>query len=86
MLRYVSQTPLNLELDRSHKIRIGFGPGLRPDVWQSWLDRFGPTHFAELYGSSEGIIGLYNIDPDDTGIICRFTPYLQERFNSRKKC
>jgi len=83
MLRYVSLTPPNPEQDRAHKIRNGFGPGLRPDVWNTWLERFGKIHFGELYGSSEGIVGLYNIDPDDTGIICRFTPLVQERYNSR---
>ena len=33
--------------------------------------------------SSEGIVGLYNIDPDDSGIICRFTPTLQDLTQSR---
>ena len=79
MLRYINLTNPNYEIDKNHKIRNGFGPGLRPDVWESLLDRFGKIHFAELYGSSEGVVGLYNIDPDDVGFICRFSPLLQER-------
>ena len=78
-----SLTKPNPDIDQNHKIRNGFGPGLRPDVWKNWLERFGRIHFGELYGSSEGIVGLYNLDPEDVGIICRFTPMVQDRLQSR---
>ena len=35
------------------------------------------------FRSSEGIVGLYNIDPEDVGTICRFTPTLQDLTQSR---
>ena len=59
-MRFVSKTEIN-EFDKNHKIKNAFGPGLRPDIWKNMIDRFGNIHFAELYGSSEGIVGLYNI-------------------------
>ena len=54
MLRYISLSPQNTEVEKLHKIKNGFGPGLRPDVWEKLMKRFGNIHFAELYGSSEG--------------------------------
>ena len=60
MMRFVSKTEPS-ELDKTHKIKNAFGPGLRPDIWKNMIDRFGHIHYAELYGSSEGIVGLYNI-------------------------
>ena len=60
MMRFVANTP-ETEFDKSHKIKSAFGPGLRPDIWNRMHEKYGNIHFAELYGSSEGIVGLYNI-------------------------
>ena len=60
MMRFVANTP-ETNYDKSHKIKSAFGPGLRPDIWNRMHEKYGNIHFAELYGSSEGIVGLYNI-------------------------
>ena len=49
MMRYVSKTPADVS-DSKNQVKSAFGPGLRPDIWRTMVDRFGPIHFAELYG------------------------------------
>ena len=49
MMRYVSKTPADVS-DNKNQVKSAFGPGLRPDIWRTMVDRFGPIHFAELYG------------------------------------
>ncbi|KAI6244366.1 AMP-dependent synthetase and ligase [Aphelenchoides fujianensis] len=39
LCRYLANQPEH-ELERAHKIRLIFGNGLRPDVWDDMLDRF----------------------------------------------
>lgn len=49
MMRYVSKTDVKSD-ESVNTIQSAFGPGLRPDIWKALLSRFGPIHFAELYG------------------------------------
>ena len=49
MMRYVSKTQVKSG-ENNNSIKSAFGPGLRPDIWRTLLERFGPIHFAELYG------------------------------------
>lgn len=44
--------------DRDNKIRIMWGNGLRPDVWQKFQERFGVETVSEFFNSTEGVFGL----------------------------
>lgn len=48
------------ELDRVHKVRMGVGNGLRPDVWREFHSRFGNIRMCEVYGSTEGNLCFMN--------------------------
>jgi acyl-CoA synthetase (AMP-forming)/AMP-acid ligase II len=40
--------------DREHKVRVVSGNGLRPDIWETFQERFGIGRVAEFYGATEG--------------------------------
>ncbi|XP_017694076.1 PREDICTED: long-chain fatty acid transport protein 3 [Lepidothrix coronata] len=46
--------------ERQHGLRLAVGSGLRPDVWRSFQQRFGPIRIVETYGMSEGNVTLFN--------------------------
>ncbi|NWS88488.1 S27A3 protein, partial [Toxostoma redivivum] len=46
--------------ERQHGLRLAVGSGLRPDVWRSFQQRFGPVRIVETYGMSEGNVTLFN--------------------------
>ncbi|XP_032687154.1 long-chain fatty acid transport protein 4 isoform X2 [Odontomachus brunneus] len=50
------------QYDRAHKIRLMFGNGLRPQIWESFVKRFGVKQIGEFYGATEGNSNLVNID------------------------
>ncbi|XP_019615919.1 PREDICTED: very long-chain acyl-CoA synthetase-like [Branchiostoma belcheri] len=60
LLRYLCTAPLRPD-DRDHSVRLAFGNGLRPDIWQQFQDRFGIPRIGEFYGMTEGTMGLTNI-------------------------
>lgn len=41
-------------------MRIAIGNGVRTDVWNEFLDRFGDIKVRELYAATEGNIGFIN--------------------------
>ncbi|CAO2650946.1 Nn.00g092430.m01.CDS01 [Neocucurbitaria sp. VM-36] len=57
--RYLLNSPPS-ELDRKHNVRAMFGNGLRPDVWQRFVDRFGIEIVGEFFNSTEGVMALFN--------------------------
>lgn len=58
MCRYLLSTRPSAH-DTQHKIRIAFGNGLRPDVWQQFKDRFSITEIAEFYGATEAVSATF---------------------------
>merc|ERR1712071_253006 len=48
--------------ERSHKIRLMFGNGLRPQIWEEFVRRFQIPNIAEFYGSTEGNANIINFD------------------------
>ncbi|KAM9625250.1 long-chain fatty acid transport protein 3, partial [Morphnus guianensis] len=46
--------------EREHGLRLAVGSGLRPDVWRSFLKRFGAIRIVETYGMTEGNVTLFN--------------------------
>ena len=55
--RYLLAAPPH-PLERDHKLRMCYGNGMRPDVWQKFQDRFNVPSVAEFFNSSEGMFSL----------------------------
>ncbi|GIZ39320.1 hypothetical protein CKM354_000270700 [Cercospora kikuchii] len=53
MCRYLVSGPPT-PYDKTHKVRLAFGNGMRPDVWQRFKDRFNIGTIVEFYGATEG--------------------------------
>ncbi|KAG8533132.1 uncharacterized protein KY384_001915 [Bacidia gigantensis] len=52
-------------LDKKHNVKLAFGNGLRPDVWERFKSRFGIETIAEFYGATEGPIAFFNLSSND---------------------
>ncbi len=61
ILRYLLAQPPSAN-DRPNPLRAMIGAGLSARVWRAFVERFGPIEIVESYGSSEGVIGLINLD------------------------
>lgn len=68
--------------ERTHNLRLGFGNGLRPDVWEEFQSRFHVPEILEFYGSTEGNVSMFNFD-GKPGAIGRVPAYLRKRFTIR---
>ena len=76
--RYLLNTPPGPH-DRSHRIRICYGNGLRPDVWVPFRDRFNIPEIREFYAATEGNIVIFNFD-SRAGAIGRIPKWLEKKF------
>ncbi|MDR3510319.1 MAG: long-chain-acyl-CoA synthetase [Caulobacteraceae bacterium] len=68
--------------EKTHALRMAFGNGLRPEVWEAVKTRFAIPEILEFYGSTEGNVSMFNFD-GKTGAIGRVPPYIRSRFNVR---
>ncbi|KAI1800317.1 acetyl-CoA synthetase-like protein [Daldinia bambusicola] len=61
-------------LDKKHNIRVAFGNGLRPDIWERFRERFNIESIAEFYAATEGNLATWNLSRNDfaSGAIGRF--------------
>ncbi|KAL9480333.1 hypothetical protein ACSS6W_005119 [Trichoderma asperelloides] len=72
-LRYLLAAPPQIDpvtgenLDRKHSVRLAFGNGLRPDVWDRVKERFGIETIAEFYAATESPGSAWNISSNDMG-------------------
>lgn len=57
--RYLLAAPPS-PLDKQHKVRLMYGNGLRPDVWERFRSRFGVEEVAEFFSSTEGVFSTIN--------------------------
>ncbi len=80
LCRYLLNQPPHPK-ERAHRIRTGFGNGLRPEIWQQFFDRFGIPHLAEFYGSTEGNVSFVNYD-GKIGAVGRIPPFLKGKFDN----
>ena len=60
--------------DNENPIRLFAGSGLRSDVWQRILDRFGPLGILEFYAATEGNAVLANASGEKVGALGRPLP------------
>ena len=79
LCRFLLSTPPH-ELERKHNIRWMIGNGLRPEVWEGFINRFNIPHVIEFYGATEGNASLINLD-GPVGAIGRVPNYLKFKFN-----
>ncbi len=60
--------------DNENPIRLFAGSGLRRDVWQRVVDRFGPVGILEFYAATEGNAVLANASGQKVGALGRPLP------------
>ncbi|MDH5752646.1 MAG: AMP-binding protein, partial [Deltaproteobacteria bacterium] len=67
LLRYlVNQEPG--KYDKAHKVTRIVGNGLRPDIWPSFVERFGIKHIREFYASTEGNAYTLNLNDKEGSV------------------
>ncbi|MFK7895686.1 MAG: long-chain-acyl-CoA synthetase [Myxococcota bacterium] len=59
LCRYLLNSPPHPD-ERSHKLRVIVGNGLRPEIWEDFQKRFQIPRIAEFYGATEGNFALFN--------------------------
>ncbi|MBC7171742.1 MAG: AMP-binding protein, partial [Polyangiaceae bacterium] len=70
--RYLLNTPESA-VERGHRIRLGVGNGLRPDVWERFQRRFNVPLIREFYGATEGNAPIVNF-AGKPGMVGRLRP------------
>jgi putative long chain acyl-CoA synthase len=60
--------------DNENPLRLFAGSGLRRDVWQRIVDRFGPVGVLEFYAATEGNAVLANASGEKVGALGRPLP------------
>ena len=81
LCRYLVNSPEHPD-ERNHKLRLAFGNGLRPDVWEEFQSRSKVPVILEFYGSTEGNVSLFNFG-GKAGAIGRVPSYLKSQLNLR---
>jgi len=81
LCRYLANQP-EVPEEKAHKLRLAFGNGLRPDVWEKLVGRFGVPRVLEFYGSTEGNVSMFNFD-GKLGAIGREPGWARGFFNVR---
>ncbi|KAI4872118.1 hypothetical protein NFI96_031064 [Prochilodus magdalenae] len=89
-MRYLCNTPKK-DNDQDHKVKIAIGNGVRADVWNEFLKRFGDIQVRELYAATEGNIGFINYT-SKVGVVGRVNvlhknlfPYALIKFDIEKE-
>ena len=80
--RYLLAAPPYLDpqtganLDKANNVRLAFGNGLRPDVWDRFRDRFDIPAIAEFYSATEGPGAMWNLSRNNwsSGAVGRSGP------------
>jgi acyl-CoA synthetase (AMP-forming)/AMP-acid ligase II len=52
-------------LDKKHNVKVAFGNGLRPDIWNRFKERFGIAGIAEFYSATESSSAAWNFSRND---------------------
>ena len=78
LCRYLVNQPAH-DNDRRHAIRLICGNGLRPDIWNEFVARFGIHAIREFYAATEGNIALFNFD-SKPGSVGRIPKWAERRF------
>lgn len=81
LCRYLLNQPQHPD-ETKHKLRLGVGNGLRPEVWERFQPRFKIGRILEFYGSTEGNVSFLNFD-GKIGAVGRIPGWLKKRLNVR---
>ena len=83
LCRYlVNQEPCPEE--RDNPLEKMMGNGLRPDVWDTFKQRFQVNRISEIYGSSEGNASFINLLNKDRTIGASVTPVALVKFDTEE--
>ena len=66
VLRYLLAVPPS-PADKDHNVRLAYGNGLRPEIWEQFRERFGVETISEFFASSEGNGSLFNFNSNSRG-------------------
>ncbi|OQV18644.1 Long-chain fatty acid transport protein 4 [Hypsibius exemplaris] len=72
--RYLLAQPPS-PLEQQHQLRMAYGQGLRPALWEEFKRRFQIGDIREMYGSTEGNAGMANVH-GKTGAVGYLSPFL----------
>ena len=61
LCRYLVNAPPHPK-ERMHRIRLVCGNGLRPDIWETFKQRFAIRDIREFYAATEGNAVMFNLD------------------------
>ena len=78
LARYLLNAP-QAPRERTHRLRLCCGNGLRADVWEKFQKRFAIPRIVEFYAATEGNVSLYNVE-GKIGAVGRVPPFLASRF------
>ncbi|MDX7952043.1 long-chain-acyl-CoA synthetase [Lichenihabitans sp. Uapishka_5] len=81
LCRYLLNSPPHPD-ERRHRIRLAFGNGLRPDVWEPFRARFRIPRIVEFYGATEGNSTIFNFD-GTPGAVGRVPGWAEKKFPMR---
>jgi fatty-acyl-CoA synthase len=81
LCRYLVNSPPH-PLERSHRLRLCSGNGLRPDIWTAFQSRFAIPKIIEWYAATESNVSLFNIE-GKPGAIGRVPWFLRSHFPSK---
>jgi acyl-CoA synthetase (AMP-forming)/AMP-acid ligase II len=66
LARYLLNAPPS-PLDKDHNVRMVWGNGIRPDVWEKFRERFAITTINEIYGATDGHSTTWNANKGGFG-------------------
>ncbi len=74
LCRYLVHAPPCAD-EKRHRLRLALGNGLRPEVWDKFVDRFALPRVLEFYAATESNFALYNVE-GETGAVGRVPSFL----------
>ncbi|MFC0438658.1 long-chain-acyl-CoA synthetase [Kutzneria buriramensis] len=81
LCRYLLNQPVRPN-ERTHRVRVVVGNGLRPEIWDEFTQRFGIGRVAEFYGASECNLAFINaLNIERTAGLCPL-PYAVVAFDA----
>ncbi|TRY89276.1 hypothetical protein DNTS_014788, partial [Danionella cerebrum] len=83
-MRYLCNVP-NSTSDQVHNVRMAIGNGIRPEVWRTFIKRFGPIDIKEFYGATEGTLGFLNYTGRIGAVGKKLYPYFFIKFDCERE-